>query len=86
MCRNIIQLRRPEGPPTDAQLRDAARQYVRKITGYREPSRQNQVAFEAAIDEIARSGRVLFEHLVVGPSRGAPVRHTHGGVEHVHEA
>jgi hypothetical protein len=29
---------------------------------------------------------VLFDHLVVGPSRGAPVRHTHGGVEHVHEA
>jgi hypothetical protein len=108
MCRNIIQLRRPERPPTDEELRLAARQYVRKITGYREPSRQNQVAFEAAIDEIARSGRVLFDHLVMVPSRsrppagitseaspsaeqsrsveGRPLRHTHGGVEHVHEA
>src|SRR3972149_8931122 len=86
MCRNIIQLRRPDGPPTDEELRNAARQYVRKITGYREPSRQNQVAFEAAIDEIARSGRVLLDHIVVGASRGVPVRHTHGGVRQVHEA
>ena len=86
MCQNIVQLRRPESLPTDDELRNAARQYVRKITGYREPSRQNREAFEAAIEEIARTGRVLFDHLVVGPGRAVPVRHSHGGVEHVHGA
>ena len=55
-----------EGPPreeaaTDEEVRAAARQFVRKISGYREPSRRNAEAFEAAVDEIARSSRQLLD-------------------------
>jgi hypothetical protein len=67
MCRNIVQLRRPDRPPTEDELHLAARQFVRKITGYRLPSRANQQAFEAAIDEVAAASKVLFDHLVVPP-------------------
>ncbi len=63
MCRNIKKLRRPEGPPTDAELHDAALQFVRKISGYRVPSRANQVAFDRAVDDIARASRRLFDRL-----------------------
>jgi hypothetical protein len=65
MCRNIKKLRRPEGQPTDNELHDAALQFVRKVSGYREPSRANREAFEAAVSEIASATRVLFERLVV---------------------
>ncbi len=67
MCRNIVRLRRPERPPTEAELMDAARQFVRKITGYQTPSRANQEAFEEAILGIAATSRRLFEQLVVRP-------------------
>jgi hypothetical protein len=58
MCRSIVKLR-GETPATDEEVRAAARQFVRKISGYREPSRKNAEAFEAAVDEIARSSREL---------------------------
>lgn len=64
MCRNIKKLRRAEGPPTDEELHDAALQFVRKITGYRVPSRANQAAFDQAVDEISARTRELFEQLV----------------------
>jgi hypothetical protein len=63
VCRNIKRLRRSEGPPTDEELRAAALQFVRKITGYRVPSHRNQVAFEQAVEEISRASRRLFEEL-----------------------
>jgi hypothetical protein len=66
MCRNIKQLRNFEQPPTDEEIKDAALQYVRKVSGYRVPSRANRDAFDQAIAEIAASTRILLEALVSG--------------------
>ena len=63
MCRSIKQLRRPEGPPTDEELRAAALQFVRKVSGYRAPSRANQQAFDEAVEAVTASTRVLLERL-----------------------
>jgi hypothetical protein len=63
MCRNIKKLRRPTGSPTDAELRDAALQFVRKISGYREPSQANQKAFEDAVNGVTEVSRDLFRDL-----------------------
>jgi hypothetical protein len=65
MCRNIKTLRFPERPPTDEELELAALQFVRKVTGYRQPSRANQPGFDAAVAEIAAATRRLFDQLVV---------------------
>ena len=65
MCRNIKRLRRPEGQPTDEELRDAALQFVRKISGYRQPSRANREAFDGAVAEVAEASRRMFDRLVV---------------------
>ena len=64
MCRSIKTLRRPEQPPTDEELRAAALQFVRKVSGYRAPSRANREAFDRAVEDIAASSRLLFDHLV----------------------
>ncbi len=72
MCRNIKRLRRPEGPPADDELRDAALQFVRKISGYREPSRANRAAFDAAVDDVAHAARSLFDSLRTGGAAAAP--------------
>ena len=63
MCRNIKKLRFPDRPPTDEELQEAALQFVRKISGYRKPSRANEVAFARAVTEIASVSRQLFESL-----------------------
>jgi hypothetical protein len=60
MCRSILTLRRPEGA-TDEEVRAAALQYVRKVSGYRQPSQRNAEAFDRAVDEIAQSSRRLLE-------------------------
>ena len=65
MCRNIRKLRQPEREPTDEELEAAARQYVRKVTGYQKPSRADQVTFERAVVEISAATRDLFDSLVV---------------------
>ncbi len=65
MCRNIRQLRRPNDPPTDDELHDAALQFVRKLTGYRVPSRANREAFDSAVEGVAALTRELFERLAV---------------------
>lgn len=67
MCRNIKKLRYPDRPPTDAELHDAALQFVRKISGYRVPSRTNQAAFEQATADVARAARALFDALPPPP-------------------
>jgi len=64
MCRNIKQLRFPDRPPTDEELEAAALQFVRKVAGYRKPSRANQEAFDTAVTEIAAASRRLFDQLV----------------------
>ena len=71
MCRSIQQLRGADPPATDAEVRAAALQYVRKISGYRRPSKVNEVAFDTAVDEIAEVTRGLLDGLVVGPGSRA---------------
>jgi hypothetical protein len=65
MCRNIRKLRQPTGQPTEDELQDAALQFVRKVSGYREPSKANRDAFDGAVAEIAEASRKLFDDLVV---------------------
>jgi hypothetical protein len=60
MCRSIKKLRTTDGPVGEEEIREAALQYVRKVSGYRVPSRRNAEAFEAAVEEVAAaSGRLL---------------------------
>jgi hypothetical protein len=63
MCRNIKRLRHPDHAPTDAELHDAALQFVRKISGFHAPSKANQTAFDRAVLDVAVAGRVLFRSL-----------------------
>jgi hypothetical protein len=65
MCRNIKQLRHPDGQPTNEELQLAALQFVRKVSGYRKPSRANQAAFDRAVAEVAAATRRLFDALIV---------------------
>ena len=60
MCRNIRTLFNFDPPATDAEIRAAALQFVRKISGYAKPSAANEAAFATAVDDIARiSARLL---------------------------
>jgi hypothetical protein len=85
MCRSIKTLRRADTAATTGELEAAARQFVRKISGYRTPSTRNADAFEAAIAEIAASSTRLLETFGVdiedGPDRWTPGssarRHAH---------
>lgn len=61
MCRSIVTLRHNDHAASDEEVRAAALQYVRKVSGYRVPSRRNQEAFEAAVEEIAASSRRLLD-------------------------
>ena len=63
MCRNVRKLRQPERLPTEQELDDAALQFVRKVSGYRKPSRANERAFNSAVRDIAAVTRQLFENL-----------------------
>jgi len=63
MCRSIKTLRRKEGKPTDQEIHAAALQFVRKVSGYRAPSRANTPAFNAAVNEVSRSSRRLLDAL-----------------------
>ncbi len=65
MCRSIVKLRGEE-PATEEEVRAAARQFVRKISGYRVPAQHNQEAFDRAVDEITRSSNELLHSLVIG--------------------
>jgi hypothetical protein len=65
MCRSIVTLRRPDEPPTDDEVRAAALQFVRKISGYRKPSKRNEEAFEAAVEDIAVVSKRLLEAVTV---------------------
>ena len=63
MCRSIVTLHRAETTATDDEVRAAALQFVRKISGYRAPSRVNAEAFEAAVDEVAAATSRLLDTL-----------------------
>ncbi len=64
MCRNIKLLFNFDPPATDAEVRAAALQFVRKVSGSTRPSQANQAAFDQAVDEVAQSARQLIEALV----------------------
>lgn len=61
MCRNIRTLHNYEPPATEEEVRAAALQYVRKVSGFRAPSRRNTEAFDAAVDDVRRASRRLLE-------------------------
>ena len=63
MCRNIRTLFNFDPPVTEEEIRAASLQYVRKISGFNKPSKANEGAFLAAIDEIARASRRLLRSL-----------------------
>jgi hypothetical protein len=85
MCRSIKVLRRPDEPATTGEIEAAARQFVRKVSGYRTPSARNSEAFDAAIAEVAAVSRRLLEDIGAtveeGPDRWKPgsgrARHQH---------
>jgi hypothetical protein len=63
MCRNIKTLFNFEPPATEEEIRDAALQFVRKLSGFNAPSKANREAFDTAVDEVAAVARRLFERL-----------------------
>lgn len=70
MCRSIRTLRRPEVAASDDEIRAAALQYVRKVSGFRQPSRANAPAFDAAVEEIASASRRLLDALPAARTLG----------------
>lgn len=68
MCRNIKTLYNFEPAATDEEINAAALQYVRKVTGFNRPSRANEAAFYAAVDDIAR----ISERLLASLETAAP--------------
>jgi hypothetical protein len=78
MCRSIKTLRRPESAATTGEIEAAARQFVRKVSGYRTPSARNADAFEAAIAEVSAASERLLQALGVAVEDG-PDRWVAGG-------
>ena len=74
MCRSIKTLRNADPPATDVEVREAALQFVRKISGYRQPSRANAGAFEQAVDEVALATRTLLDSLASLGERVTPLK------------
>jgi hypothetical protein len=64
MCRNIKTLFNFEPPATEVEIRDAALQFVRKLSGFTVPSKANAAAFEKAVEEVAASAQDLISSLV----------------------
>jgi hypothetical protein len=64
MCRNIKTLFNFAPPATDAEIRDASLQFVRKLSGFTAPSKSNTAAFDRAVEQIAASARELIDSLV----------------------
>ena len=63
MCRSIKTLRNAEVPATEEDIRAAALQFVRKVSGYRKPSKVNEETFERAVEEVARTTKLLLGEL-----------------------
>jgi hypothetical protein len=64
MCRSIRTLYNFEPPATEAEIRAASLQFVRKLSGFNAPSKANAAAFERAVDEVAGAARTLIDSLV----------------------
>ena len=65
MCRSIKQLRNAEIPATEEEIRAAALQFVRKVSGYRKPSKVNQEAFDKAVEEVTQVTQKLLGNLSI---------------------
>ncbi len=65
MCRSIKPLRLPDRTATEQEISEATLQYIRKVSGYRKPSRANQQAFETAVAEVAQATRKMLDRLTV---------------------
>jgi hypothetical protein len=63
MCRSIKQLRNSEIPATEEEIYAAALQFVRKVSGYRKPSKVNQAAFDRAVEDVAQVTHTLLDRL-----------------------
>ncbi len=63
MCRSIKPLRLPDRTATEQEIEEAALQYVRKVSGYRKPSKANEEAFQRAVDKVAEATRKMLEVL-----------------------
>jgi hypothetical protein len=63
MCRSIKKLRHPDNFPSEEEIHAAALQYVRKVSGYRQPSRVNQAAFNLAVSEVAGATKKMLEQI-----------------------
>jgi hypothetical protein len=61
MCRSIKRLREGDVPATEQEIREAALQFVRKVSGFRAPSKRHEEAFETAVDEVAAASARLLE-------------------------
>jgi hypothetical protein len=76
MCRSIKTLREPYVEnPTEDDMRAAALQYVRKISGFRAPSRANTEAFDRAVEAVAAATRDLLDHLEVRTNSASAAEH-----------
>jgi hypothetical protein len=64
MCRNIKTLFNFDPPATDEEIRAASLQFVRKLSGFNQPSRANEAAFNRAVDEVTAAARTLLDSLV----------------------
>lgn len=71
MCRSIKKLRLPDGPASREEIEASALQFVRKVSGFRQPSRVNAPIFEAAVDEISDVTERLLEALAANARRRA---------------
>ncbi len=71
MCRNIKVLANFEPPATDDEIRAAALQFVRKVSGYRTPSKRNEAVFERAVDEVTAATQRLLDSLEPGRAPAA---------------
>lgn len=63
MCRSIKQLRRQAEPATEEEIEAAALQFVRKISGYRQPAKKNEAAFEQAVVDITEASRRMLKSM-----------------------
>ena len=82
MCRSIKPLRLPDRQASETEIAEAALQYIRKVSGYRKPSRLNQEAFDAAVVEVADATRRMLERLNAAPAaastrQASPASHSH---------
>jgi hypothetical protein len=89
MCRSIKTLRTLDHPATDEEVRAAALQFVRKLSGYRTPAVRNAETFDAAVEQISEASRRLLDGLVPVGQRARAIDHDHAhdhaqGADHVH--